>query len=196
MLFVLIKVNPGDIKVAIVDETHIINSQMVNENTCPPHASHVMSHDPSQSNTACGVTVICQTTFNTRTRRETRLLFTSYTLRVCHLFWLLLLMFYRGDISNWMWMCLWSPTRGSQSNAKTIANYCVKTCYSFTADSSNAAGSKWQYSMEIHFWLLMIYAKCMYHYSCFQNKWRHCNKWHIVFKFTSFGQLQPYIQTE
>lgn len=82
------------------------------------------------------------------------------TLQVYHLFWLSLFMVYRGNISNWMWMCLWSPTRGSQSNAKTIANYCVKTCYSFTADSSDAAGSnchaKWQYSMEIHFWLLMI----------------------------------------
>ncbi len=62
----------------------LVEGTVANENTCPPHASHVMSHDPSQSNTACGVTAICQTTFNTRTRRETRLLFTSYTLRVCY----------------------------------------------------------------------------------------------------------------
>ncbi len=54
---------------------HIINSQMSNENTCPPHASH----EPSQSNTACGVTVICQTTFNTRTRCEARLLHPTFS---------------------------------------------------------------------------------------------------------------------
>lgn len=74
MKFVLIKVNPGDINVAMVDETYIINSQMANENTCLPHASHVMSHELSQSNTACGATAICQTTVNTRTRCEARLL--------------------------------------------------------------------------------------------------------------------------
>jgi len=39
-----------------------------------------MIHVPSQSNIACGVTAICQKAFNTRTRHENRLLFTSYTL--------------------------------------------------------------------------------------------------------------------